>query len=307
MKLLLKNNQCPGDILMLTAAVRDLKHAHPDIHINVKTSAMPLWDNNPHIDKSITEDNADKVIYAEYPLIHSSHKPFHFIHGFRMFLEDQLNLCIPQGAYCPDIHLAAKEHQRHEYVKDIKKPYWILNAGYKTDFTCKGWGVQYFQDVVNTLKDKITFVQVGERNKNHIHPKLDNVVDLIGKTSLRDMIQLMYHSKGVLSGVSFPMHLAAMQTPYNHLRHGVILIGGREPINWEYYPGMTFLGGVGMYDCCKNGACWKSRVVKLNDGDDKDNSLCLHPYTMPDKQVIPFCLADISVKDVVYAIERYRI
>jgi ADP-heptose:LPS heptosyltransferase len=40
MKIFLKQNQSPGDILMLTAAVRDLKRSFPDFHINCRTSAQ---------------------------------------------------------------------------------------------------------------------------------------------------------------------------------------------------------------------------------------------------------------------------
>jgi ADP-heptose:LPS heptosyltransferase len=40
MKIFLKQTQSPGDILMLTAAVRDLKKSHPHFSINCKTSAQ---------------------------------------------------------------------------------------------------------------------------------------------------------------------------------------------------------------------------------------------------------------------------
>jgi ADP-heptose:LPS heptosyltransferase len=59
LKILLKQNQSPGDILMLTAAVRDLKKAFPLFNINCKTSAQELWENNPYIDNTINEKNAD--------------------------------------------------------------------------------------------------------------------------------------------------------------------------------------------------------------------------------------------------------
>jgi hypothetical protein len=41
---------------MLTSAVRDLYAAHNDkFLINVKTTAMPLWDNNPYLDRRVTK------------------------------------------------------------------------------------------------------------------------------------------------------------------------------------------------------------------------------------------------------------
>ena len=48
-KVILLNRQCPGDILMLTAAVRDFKKSYPDVDIDVRTPWSHLWKNNPHI------------------------------------------------------------------------------------------------------------------------------------------------------------------------------------------------------------------------------------------------------------------
>ena len=68
MKYILKNYQSPGDIVMLTAAVRDLKLSHPEIEIDVDTAGPELWENNPHITKGLD----GKIIKADYPLIHDS-------------------------------------------------------------------------------------------------------------------------------------------------------------------------------------------------------------------------------------------
>jgi hypothetical protein len=47
-RLLLRNRQSPGDIVMLTAAVRDLHAQNPGRFITaVDTTAMALWDHNP--------------------------------------------------------------------------------------------------------------------------------------------------------------------------------------------------------------------------------------------------------------------
>jgi hypothetical protein len=39
-KFLLKNFQCPGDVLMLTACVRDIKRWYPELEIGVETSTL---------------------------------------------------------------------------------------------------------------------------------------------------------------------------------------------------------------------------------------------------------------------------
>ena len=46
-RLILRSFQSPGDILMLTAAVRDLHAAAPgQFQTDVRTSAPALWENN---------------------------------------------------------------------------------------------------------------------------------------------------------------------------------------------------------------------------------------------------------------------
>ena len=49
-KLILSNGFSPGDIVMLTAAVRDLHYWYPGRYLtDVQTACPQLWENNPHI------------------------------------------------------------------------------------------------------------------------------------------------------------------------------------------------------------------------------------------------------------------
>lgn len=306
MKLFLKNFQCPGDILMLTAAVRDLKRAMPSISINVATSAPDLWKNNPHLDRSVTEANADRVISIGYPLIHQSDRlPYHFVHAFRKELQIQLGLRIPQGEFRGDLHLSEDEKTPHPLLNGLRG-YWIIDAGYKSDFTLKNWSAENFRKVVSLLAEKVPFVQIGARDPGHHHPKLPGVLDLTGKTSIRDLIRLMVGAAGVLTPVSFPMHLAAaVPTPDGRLRPCVVIAGAREPASWEQYPGHVFLQNVGAFPCCRSKACWKSRAEKRNDGSEKDNSLCLQPVSVSG-ETIGGCMAAISPELVASVIQLYH-
>ena len=221
MRLFLKNNMAPGDTLMLTTAVRDLVHSYPDIHVNVKTTAMEFWENNPYLDRSITEDNADKVIYADYPIYKQNNRlPYHFIHGFRLFLEDVLQLPIEQGDFKVDVHLTEYEKDP-ERVRELlgdafneEHNYWLVNAGYKTDFTAKQWPFKRWNRLMSDALHDFPidcFVQIGSNTS--IQPKLDNVVNLVGKTNLRQLCSLMYWAGGVVTGVSMPMHLSTIDAP----------------------------------------------------------------------------------------------
>ena len=310
MKLFLLQTQSPGDQLMLTSTVRDLKRSHPEFQINCRTSAQELWNNNPYLDRTVTERNADLVLKAEYPLIHQSTQGcLHFINGFRLFLEQKLNIRIPSGEFCVDVHL--NEFEKNDpYILNILgsgdgRKVWAVDAGYKPDFTCKMWEFDRFQQVVDRTSDRIRWIQIGAGN--HLHQPLKNVVNLIGKTTHRQFISLMYRMDGVLTPVSYPMHLATMQWyghPGEH-RPCVVVAGAREPSVWEQYTCHQFIHNCGILPCSRRGACWKSRIVKLNDGSRQDNSICLNPVKTASGQVIPKCLDLISVDEVVRRINLY--
>lgn len=302
MKLFLKNGQSPGDVLMLTACVRDLKSAYPQYEINVRTSAQELWYYNPCLTYTINESNADRIIDAHYPLINTSNeRPYHFINGFRKDLEEQLGITIPQGPFCCDVYLSPAEKQM---FASMPRNTALIDCGGKTDFTNKIWEHARFQEVVDRTKDWLHWVQIGA--KNHNHPPLKGVENLVGATTHRQLIALMYQASLVLTPISYPMHLATMQWRYGKHRPCVVIAGGREPAQWEAYGTHQYIHRCGMYDCCTAGGCWRSRIVKLNDGSDKDKSLCLHPVTTQSGQVIPMCLDSITVDDVVRAIALYR-
>lgn len=306
MKLFLKNWQSPGDILMLTAAVRDLHRACPSIRIGVSTSAGELWSWNPLIDWNVTADNADRVIDLEYPLIHQSDRlPYHFIHAFRKELELQLGLRIPQGEFKGDLYLSDEEKTPHPLLGG-EKDYWIIDAGYKLDFTLKNWGHSRYRRVVELLAGKVRFVQIGADEPTHKHAALPGVINIVGKTKIRDFIRIMYGAAGVLTPVSFPMHLAAaVPTADGRLRPCVVVAGAREPSTWEAYPGHVFLHNVGAFDCCRAKSCWRSRAVQLGDREPSDRSLCDHPVT-ENGESVGRCMAAITPEVVAGIIEMYH-
>ncbi len=137
----------------------------------------------------------------------------------------------------------------------------------------------------------------------------DNVINLVGKTDLRQLIRLIYNAFGVVTPVSVPM-VMAYATPAHprfkrRSRACVVLAGGREPNHWQQAPNQQFLHTCGMLDCCDHGGCWKSRVVPLGDGDAKDRDLCFYPVTLKSGQSIARCMDMISVDEVCLAIRKY--
>jgi ADP-heptose:LPS heptosyltransferase len=306
-KLLLKHFLSPGDIVMLTAAVRDLHQCYPNQFLtDVRTACPPLWENNPYI-TALNETDADvEAIECHYPLINRSNQaPYHCLHGFIEFLNEHLKLNIKPTAFKGDIHLSELEKSWYSQVHELTgedTPFWIIVAGGKQDATIKWWSTERYQQVVDHFLGKIQFVQVGQLQ--HHHPKLGGVIDLRAKTDLRQLVRLVYHAQGVLCPVTCLMHLAAaveVKGGKPSQRPCVVVAGGREPPHWEAYPNHQFLHTVGMLPC-DNGGCWRARTVALGDGDERDqaHSLCVDVVDR-----LPRCMHLITAAEVIRRIEMY--
>jgi ADP-heptose:LPS heptosyltransferase len=314
-KLILTCDLSPGDVVMMTAAVRDLHLAHPGSYLtDVRTPAGELWENNPWITPLADDDTEAEVVPMRYDLIHESNDgAYHFIHGYARHLERVLGVRLPVTRFRGDIHLSDLEkswlNQVQEEPINWDGDFWILVVGGKHDYTAKWWDPARYQQVVDYFAGRIQFVQCGEAG--HYHPPLRGVIDLVGKTDVRQFVRLVYHANGVVCPVTFAMHLAAaVETkpgrPKN--RACVVVAGGREPSQWEKYPHHRFLELNGALWCCDNGGCWKSRCVPLGDGDEKDRpeNLCVEPVAVRPGLQLPRCLDLITAADVIRAIELYH-
>ncbi len=313
-KLLLRNHQSPGDICMLAYAIKCLHETYPGRFLtDFRGTSRELFHYNPYITPLDEKDGGVTVINAEYPLVHRSNEyPHHFIHAFVRDLETKLDIRIEFSKFQGFIPIGEEEQHWYSAVHEIRgedPPYWIVNAGHKYDFTAKQWEYARYQQVADRFPETL-FVQVGQTD--HCHPRLegDNVINLVGKTDTRQLIRLVYNSFGVITPVSFPMHLAygvpAHPRFHRLSRACIVLSGGREPSHWQFGPNLQFLHTCGMLPCCDNGGCWKSRVVPLGDGDEKDRSLCLYPTATPSGQAIPKCMDMITVDEVCRKVEMFN-
>jgi ADP-heptose:LPS heptosyltransferase len=291
---------------MLTAAIRDLHQTYPgEFETDVRCDYPDLWLHNPYLSPIDERDKDVCVIEVHYPLIHHSNRlPVHFLHGFVEYLSDRFQRHIKITAFKGDIHLSELERTECP-IKDVigSLPFWLIVAGGKFDFTVKWWSTQRFQRVVDHFRGVLQFVQSGQAE--HHHPLLEGVVDMRGKTSLRDLIRLIHFSSGVVCPVTLAMHLCAAvetRTPDRPLRPCVVIAGGREPASWGSYPGHQFLHTIGMLPCCADGGCWLSRTFALNDGSEHDSVYrrCLH--VVGD---LPKCMDMITVEQVIERIEMY--
>lgn len=314
-RLILRNRQSPGDILVMTAAIRSLHKAYPGQFLtDVDSPVGEIFEHNPNV----TALNGDgQVIDMHYPLISDAnirgfHHPGagvsgrHFSDGHRKYLEDVLELEIPRSGLVPEIHLSQDERLwKSPLLKhhDHDGRYWVINAGSKSDFTLKQY--HRYQEVVDLLQGKITFVQIGDMAHNH--PPLVGALDMRGKTTHRELFRLVYHAEGVLTCVSYPMHIAAAL-----MKPCVVVAGGRESTRWELYPNHRFLHTNGALSCCGYDGCWRNTitdcsypVVPIVGG--RPNALDGGEYAVSSKTEdnVPKCMEMIKPRTIVDAIELY--
>jgi ADP-heptose:LPS heptosyltransferase len=321
--LTIRNTQSPGDIVVLSAAIRDLAIAHPgkfDVTLNVSPGSEHVFWNNPHIVKAapVLRKVAPKgqQLVAHYPLIHQSNQAKkHFIWGFIEYMNSKLHTNVKLTDFRPDMHVSMQE----KMYPLIEPPYWVFLSGGKTDFRTKIWARDYWQKVIAATKNDIRWVQCGGGSKNHImHEKIDGVFSyMVKKTGLRDFIRLIYHADGVVCAVTAAMHIAAA---FN--KPCVVIAGGREPWWWESYTNDNrlfnmrvgnprwqipaddtyvehrFLHTQDRLPCCKGKGCWKSKLT--------GNAAKCKMIVEVGRQQLPKCLAMIRPEHVIDAIFSYR-
>jgi len=342
-KIVLDIGFSPGDIIVFTAALRDLCEQYPDFDVTVNTCCPAIFENNPHLKKNPKEekpfnvniwDNLLKIGYLvddikdntkskaifndlmkkneirmemvghtyqyihkktnlvlfdiniddkqkldcetykiKYDDIHNSGwSGRHFSSAFYIELKEILGVDVKQTSLLPDIHLSVEEKAWMNQVEQVfgyRGKFWLLNCGIKPDYPAKQWPVNYWQEVVDILENKVQFVQVGELAEGHEHRPLRGVISLLGKTNLRELIRLSYHADGGMSHVSLLHHLmAAWQKPH------VTIAGGREPARWESYPHVRYMDTNGLTPCASYDGCWKSG--RIHEDEKNENKKCIN-------------------------------
>jgi len=278
-KIILRQGQSPGDILVFTRAVADLVESYPNYEVNVETPAPEIWENNPHLTPLKKEDEGVEIFDIQYDEINQSGwHGLHFSDAFRHDLELKLGVPIKKTGIKPEFWISDEEKswwsQPHcEFGWD--GPYWILNAGRKQDNELKQY--HRWQEVVDLFNEKfkgrVKLVQIG--HKDHVHPKLNGVLNLVGKTSTRELIRLGFWAHGSLGPISFQFVMsAAFEQP------AVVVAGGKEGVRWQLYPHIKYLHTNGSLNCCKWDGCWlggdMGKCKDLVKYNGKDVPRCFH-------------------------------
>jgi hypothetical protein len=134
----------------------------------------------------------------------------------------------------------------------------------------KEWVSGRMQQVVHALRDEYTFVQLGASSD----PKLDDCIDLRGRTTIRQSASIIAGSVLTLTQAGFLMHLTrAVDRP------AVVIYGGRE------HPWQTgYSCNTNLFSRLPCAPCWS--------------------WNRCDNPVERECMQRISVDDVVHAIRE---
>jgi len=312
--ILLTHDRAPGDIVCMTACIRDLARTHPEYDIYVNTSCSAMWKNNPYIRRTGRNNTpgmqAFKLDYGKY-ITKANTKPMHFISAFHADLSEKIGQYVPVLEPHGDLHLSDYKKQN----SPIDGRYWYIITGGKSDFTCKIWSALKWQQTVDMLRQfGIRFVQDGALFRGHTQPPMTGVLNVVGKTNLRDMLWMIYHADGVICHVTAAAHIAAaLHTPC------VVIAGGREHWWWEAYCNVDeqifgphckphpvphrFLHTLGLLPCCERKGCWQNKVSKLEQ--DKHRMYCKSAVYDDNGQLYPKCLDMIQPEHVVEAVMDY--
>lgn len=340
-----------GDALMLTASVRDLvKASSGNYSIDVYTSGMPLWQYNQHLSRldwravpydgdgtelepyeySIPEIKQKIICYdTEIHVIHASNRgyfpasedlsnsnAYHKIHAFAHDVGNKLGLTapVPLNELRGEIFMGNAEVGWMSQVEEggNRNPFWVVSTGGAYKKSAKWWDVTRYQRIVDAYEGKVTFVQVGLESEPN--PRLRGVIDLVGKTDLRQLVRLMFHSSGYLGAPGFYMHLAAAVPsprfdrkgrPRPVYRPAVVIAGGREGSQWIAYEGQQLIHTNGMLPCCLSGGCGKQRCEKQHPLEPHPEQLCSMPVQVDRETYIPSCLDMISTDTVIDRMSLY--
>ena len=264
-----------GDQIAFTGALKAIHTAYPDTFITDIARAAGSEPGQQHQGRSAIDE-----LMSEHPLVttlprvpsiraflHDGCPNFrqniggtkHVIQLYAENLAQKLDVPIGVVKCCGDVFVTDAEKLNPGFGL-TSKSYWLMIAGAKTEVPTKNWGVERYQKVVDALQGKVQFVQVGERRD--WHPPLRGVLDLVGKTSVRDLVRLAYHARGAICPITSLMHLMAAIP--DGPRPCVILAGGRERPSYIQYPNHEIMHTIGKLSCCQT-PCMKNRCERGNE------------------------------------------
>jgi len=151
-----------------------------------------------------------------------------------------------------EIFLTKKEIKKYEKKFNLPKDYVIINPESKLTYTVnKQWPIERFNQVIHLDKDNV-WIQVG----NASDFLLDNVIDLRGKTSLRELFFLVSKAKFILSNEGLLNHVASAFNVTSY-----VIQSGFSYSDLSYYPESVHI----FNNSCNLMPCWFKNDCCIKD------------------------------------------
>ncbi len=240
-----------GDNLILSAAISNVLAVDDSILFVVYTNYGDVFEGYKNVkacSNFYRQCSDSEPTYIGYPGDEHTGNYGSLYEGFTFALSKVVNLKVPVKYTNPVLY--TKDICLDEF--DYSKKYWVINAGYILNVLTKAY--PHWYEVVS-LCPEITFVQVGADLRNHVHRRLNltNVIDLVNRTSTKQLLTLVKYSQGTISPVSALAHIAqAYDKP------AITILGGREPLNLFKYDKLVQLHNLGVCEhTTKEKGCMK--------------------------------------------------
>jgi len=223
-----------GDTVLLTIAIQEIKKKYPNIKLNIITKYPELLDNIDGIFSTNCPETYWSLDFAYFKVRNDKLRDENLLNEFFK------KIYIRVYDYSPSLVLSEKEKKdADQHLTGIKKPFITINTNSKE--RTKNWPPEYWQLVVNDLKEQYTIIQLGDQNE----PNLNHVIRWAGELSLREACAILEKASFHLGIVSFLMHVAhALNTK------SIIIYGGREtPENSGYEKNINIINPIECSPC----------------------------------------------------------
>jgi hypothetical protein len=238
----------PGDDLLCTAVLRELRRRGRE-NVWIASNYPEIFSGNGDVAEVVPFDSP----YRRYATIwrcdvrHLEYSRFSGDQGESPRRHIIAELCARAGitgriTLKPTFALTEQEQACGTFAENKVV---IQSGGLAAIFPMRNkmWFPERFQGVVDHLRRDIEFVQLGSA----ADPELSNVLDLRGKTSIRQSASILHHARAYIGTVGFLMHLArAVECP------SVIVYGGREA-PWQ----SGYTGNINLYNGLPCSPCWR--------------------------------------------------
>lgn len=283
MKIMLHTNNHLGDVVIMSAVIANLKACYPDIEFGIDTKPcyMDVFNNNPFISylNPYECDYNLECVYA--PFSQRTANGGSCIKAFTRNAFNSVNMVLGRNEFCmvkttADLYPEKTENKYGEYC--------IINANCQKCSETKAY--PWYQDIVDSRPD-IKFIQIGGAEERDITSDLTRVIDLRGKTTVKELIALTMHAKWVISPPSAVVHIASA---FPNVKT-IVLSGAREPVELTQYPNTTHLTSVCVDGWHRNKGCMKFFMRKI------DSRTCERAIIEKGRKY-PQCMHRIKKEDV---------